>query len=109
MSIRKLILAVAVVASPAAFANGGATWVGGEAGFELHALDSTKTRQQVQAELAAFRRDGGQTGSGELAYEARRAGVPIQDDGLRAMGNAAATFAHPTGRTIDPYMNGGPQ
>jgi hypothetical protein len=56
MNLRKSLLAVSLVAAlPAAFATSGATFVGGEIGFETHPLKSTVTREQVRAELEAFR------------------------------------------------------
>ncbi|CAN5448186.1 hypothetical protein BH10PSE16_BH10PSE16_11240 [soil metagenome] len=59
MSIRKTIVALALVgaALPAAFANSGTTWVGGDRGFEFHPGNSTKSRAEVQQELEAFRKN----------------------------------------------------
>lgn len=75
MSIRKSATAIALAAlvSPAAFADSGATWVGGEAGFETHPIQSSRTRAEVQAELRAFRAnpttsDGGRMVGGEAGY-----------------------------------------
>lgn len=75
MIIRKTILAVALGAAsiPAAFANSGSTWVGGEIGFESHPVQSSKSRAEVISEFQAFRRnpvtaDGGVFVGGELGY-----------------------------------------
>ncbi len=59
MSIRKTIVALALVGAtlPAAFANSGTTWVGGDRGFEFHPSNSTKSRAEVQQELEAFRKN----------------------------------------------------
>jgi len=66
MLFRKTIFALALTGAvlPAAFANSGVTWVGGERGFEFHAQKSTKSRAEVQKELEAYRKspmtaDGG--------------------------------------------------
>ena len=74
MSVRKTAFALALAAAsiPAAFANSGATWVGGEVGFETHAVQSNLSRAQVQQEFQAFRNnlvtaDGGMVG-GEAGY-----------------------------------------
>lgn len=75
MMFRKTVftLALAGAAIPAAFANSGSTWVGGELGFETHAVQSTKSRSDVQKELEAFRKnpitaDGGMLVGGEVGY-----------------------------------------
>lgn len=112
-------LALAAAATPAAFANSGSTWVGGEAGFQTHAQQGATSREQVRSELRAFRNhpvtsDGYELVQGELgyvrhqhAYEERN-GVPGHAAGA-TMGNAAAVGAvQPAGRTINPMMNGGP-
>lgn len=75
MLFRKTVFALALVgaAIPAAFANNGTTWVGGERGFEFHANTSTKSRADVQKELEAFRKnpttaDGGKMVSTNIGY-----------------------------------------
>jgi hypothetical protein len=75
MSVRKTAFALALAAAsiPAAFANSDATWVGGEVGFEMHAVQSNLTRAQVQQEFKAFRNnpvtaDGGTMVGGEAGY-----------------------------------------
>lgn len=76
MTVRKslIVLALSAVALPAAFASGGgATWVGGEAGFELHAEPSQLSREQVRSEFLRFRAnpqtaDGGTLVGGEAGY-----------------------------------------
>ncbi len=50
-------LALAGAALPAAFANSGSNWIGGERGFEFHAGQSTKSSADVQKELEAFRKN----------------------------------------------------
>ncbi|MEJ7930188.1 DUF4148 domain-containing protein [Ramlibacter sp. AN1015] len=87
MSIRKsaVVIAFAALASPIAFANSGATWVGGEVGFETHPLQSNRTRAQVQAELKEFRAnpitvDGGRVVGGDAGY------VPHQHEYVRRDG-----------------------
>lgn len=121
MSIRKTILAVAITAAavPAAFANSGATWVGGELGFQPHAVQSTKTREQVRAEFEAFRRqpvagDGYMVVQNEIGYvadpskvaqstktrEQVRAefdgfrGHPVTSDGLEVVQNEIGYIPH---------------
>ena len=75
MSFRKtvFVLALAGAAIPAAFANSGSTWVGGEAGFQNHPVQSTKSRADVRKELEAFNKnpvtaDGGRIVGGEAGY-----------------------------------------
>lgn len=75
MLFRKAIFALALAgaAIPAAFADTGSTWVGGELGFETHAVQSTKSRAEVQNEYLAFRgnpvsADGGRIVGGEAGY-----------------------------------------
>ncbi len=57
MNIHKTFLAItfAAAAIPAAYANSGATFVGGEAGYQTHVANGSVTRAQVLNELAAFR------------------------------------------------------
>ncbi len=75
MLFRKTVFALALAgaALPAAFANSGSTWVGGELGFETHAMQSTKSRADVRKEFEAFRKnpvtaDGGTLVGGEVGY-----------------------------------------
>jgi hypothetical protein len=57
MSFRNAAIAMIISASaiPAAFANSGSTWVGGEAGFTEHAMGGQRTREQVNQEYLRFR------------------------------------------------------
>lgn len=59
MLFRKSVFILALVSAsiPAAFANTGITWTGGEQGFEFHVMPSTKSRADVQKELEAFRKN----------------------------------------------------
>ncbi|WP_096662823.1 DUF4148 domain-containing protein [Polaromonas sp. AET17H-212] len=75
MLFRKTVFALALAgaAIPAAFANSGNTWVGGERGFETHTVQSTKSRADVKKELDAFRSnpttaEGGSLVGGEAGY-----------------------------------------
>lgn len=75
MLFRKTVFALALAgaALPAAFANSGSTWVGGERGVEFHANKSTKNRAEVQKELEAFRQnpvtaDGGTLAGRDASY-----------------------------------------
>ena len=60
-------LALAGAAVPAAFANSGSAAVRGEQGFETHAMPGTKSRADVQRELADFRKKPKDAGGGTLA------------------------------------------
>jgi hypothetical protein len=75
MLFRKTVftLALAGASISAAFASSGSTWVGGEAGFEIHPVQSTKSRADVQREFEAFRKnpvtaEGGTAVGGEAGY-----------------------------------------
>lgn len=75
MSFRKTVFILALVSSsiPAAFASSGTTFVGGEIGFESHAMPGNKSRADVQKEFLAFRKnlmttDGGTYVGGEVGY-----------------------------------------
>lgn len=75
MLFRKTVftLALAGAAIPAAFANSGSTWVGGELGFQPHAVQSTKSRADVKKETEAFRKNSvtahdGTLVGGEVGY-----------------------------------------
>lgn len=89
MLVRQTVLAFALagLAIPAAFANSGDTWVGGEIGFETHAVQSTRTRAQVTQELLAFRNnpvtaDGGRFVGGEAGYVPPQHTYAFQDGRL---------------------------
>ena len=118
MSIRKTLFAVAIAAAaaPAAFANTGSTWVGGEIGFVNHPTQA-RTRAEVQAELQDFLRNGGKVPSGEVGVYVPAAhehtyvyenGRRVHADELNTMGNNAAPRAPTRFERMDPYMNGGP-
>ena len=75
MTFRKTVFVLALFGAfvPAAFAGAGSTWIGGEAGFESHAVPSSKSRAVVQKEFEAFRAnavtsDGGTLVGGEAGY-----------------------------------------
>lgn len=75
MLFRKTVFALALAgaALPAAFANSGGTWVGGELGLDAHAVQSSTSRADVQKEYQAFRKnpvsaDGGTLVGGEAGY-----------------------------------------
>lgn len=59
MTIRTTLVALALVgaAVPAAFANSGVTQSATFRDFQYHALNSTKTRAEVQQELETFRKN----------------------------------------------------
>lgn len=103
-NISKIIAtaALAAAAIPAAFAGSGSTWVGGEAGFATHPVQTGLTRAQVRAELAQFVRDGGSLASGERDYKqphqhayANRDGRRVHDDSAATMGNSSASLYAP--------------
>ena len=105
MSIRKTLIAVAIsaVAAPAAFADTGATFVGGELGWVSHPFQgSSTTRAEVQAELQEFLRDGGKLPSGEMGAYVQPAhqhtyvyenGRRVHADHLATMGAGPASGA----------------
>jgi len=107
MSIRSLVIVLAAVAAPAAFASSGATWVGGEIGFTDHAITGQRTRAQVQQEFEAFRNhpvssDGAVFIQGELGYVSANQGagfdrVPAHPH-THWMGNVGA----PTSLSVPP-------
>ena len=85
MSVLKTVLALALAgaAIPAAFANSGSTWVGGEQGFATHAVQSTRSHADVQKEFLAFRNnpvtaDGGRAVGGEAGYVPAQHSYAIQ-------------------------------
>ncbi|MDP2448851.1 DUF4148 domain-containing protein [Polaromonas sp.] len=89
MLFRKTVFALALAgaAIPAAFANSGGTWVGGEQGFETHAVQSTTSRADVQKELQAFRKnpktaEGGRLVGGEAGYIPPQHSYAFQDGRL---------------------------
>jgi hypothetical protein len=89
MSFRNTVLALALsgAAIPAAFADTGSSWVGGEVGFETHAVQSTRSRTEVQREYLAFRNnpvtsDGGRIVGGEAGYLPPQHSYAFQDGRL---------------------------
>lgn len=75
MSVRNsiIVLAIATLGLPAAFAQSTSTFVGGEAGWVVTPPASTLTASQVQREFLAFRAnpvapDGGRYVGGEEGY-----------------------------------------
>ncbi|HQS39074.1 MAG: DUF4148 domain-containing protein [Burkholderiaceae bacterium] len=89
MLFRKTVFALALAgaAIPAAFANSGGTWVGGEQGFETHTVQSTTSRADVQKELQAFRKnpktaEGGRLVGGEAGYIPPQHSYAFQDGRL---------------------------
>lgn len=118
--IRKVFLAtvIAVGLFPAAFAETGATWVGGEIGYASHPTKSNTTREQVRAELIAFQNAGGQLARGELPLMPHehtykmQGGIATHADPYGTMGNVPAPAPTPRPQfvrpTWDPYFNGGP-
>lgn len=113
-----LVAAAAAAFIPAAFADTGATWVGGEIGYASHPGQSSKTREQVRAELATFLNEGGQLARGEQGLMPHQhtykiqGGVAVHTDPYGTMGNVAAPTPRPRTEavrpTFDPYFNGGP-
>ena len=81
MSVRKSLLIASLVSALAvpAFATNGITFVGGEAGFQFHAMPSTVTRAQVQKELVEWRKN------------------PVTGDGYREVGGEAGFRFEPHG------------
>lgn len=120
MSIRKTLiaLAVAAAAAPAAFADTGATFVGGELGWVSHPFKGSSTsRAEVRAELQEFLRDGGKLPSGELGAYVQPAhehlyvyenGRRVHADHLKTMGNTAAPRAPVRFERLDPALYGAP-
>lgn len=89
MLFRKTVFALALAgaAIPAAFANSGSAWVGGELGFEAHAVQSIKSRANIQKEYQAFRKnpvsaDGGTLSGGEVGYIPPQHSYAFQDGKL---------------------------
>ncbi|ODV12963.1 MAG: hypothetical protein ABT20_03045 [Rubrivivax sp. SCN 70-15] len=82
MKTRFNLIAIALLAGAVtmpAFATTGTTIVGGEAGFQTHAMPTVKTRAQVQQELAAWRAN------------------PVSADGWRDVGGEAGAVYVGTG------------
>lgn len=99
MNISKTLLAVVVTAAaiPTAFANTGATFVGGEAGYQTHSSNGKVTRAQVLDELSAFRahpvlHDGTVFVGGEIGYASPA-------DGAFADRSPAGPHTHVLGNT----------
>jgi hypothetical protein len=105
MSFRTITtaLALAAAATPAAFAAPGATWVGGEIGFQESPFRSQVSREQVRQDLMSFKANpvdaaGGRFVGGEQGYVPHqhtyvvREGMKVHTDGFAAtmgMGPAA--------------------
>lgn len=75
MSVRSntIIIALATLAVPAAFAQSAAVFVGGEAGWIDRPVQSSLTREQVTSAYLQFRSnpvapDGGRIVGGEMGY-----------------------------------------
>lgn len=103
MDLRKpfLALAIAAAAAPAAFAN---NFVGGELGYDTHAVSSPITREQVRNEYLAFREhpvlaDGTVAAQGEAGYVQANQGVFTDNvpagPHSHVLGNSAAAAASP--------------
>ena len=103
MNIRKTVLAfsVAVAAVPAAFAD---NFIGGEAGWATHPVNTPLTREQVQREYEAFRAhpvlaDGTVMIQGELGYVSGNQGVSVDrtpsGPHTHALGNSGSPAATP--------------
>lgn len=113
-----LVAAAAAAFNPTAYADTGATWVGGELGYESHPRESSETRERVRAELMTFLREGGQLASGELPLMRHQhtykmqGGVAAHTDPYGILGNVAAPTPTPRPASVwparDPYFNGGP-
>lgn len=98
MTLRKTILALSLVAAaaPAAFAD---NFVGGEAGWDTHAVSSPLPREQVQREYLAFRdrpvfADGTVMIQGEAGYVPAIQGASVDrtpsEPHTHALGNTGA-------------------
>lgn len=75
VSVRNTAIAIALAASalPAAYAQSGSVFVGGEAGWIDLPVQSSLTREQVREEFLQFRKnpvgpDGGRFVGGEAGY-----------------------------------------
>jgi len=122
MSFRQTALAIVLTtaAAPAAFANSGSTWIGGEIGFTDHAITGQRTRAEVKQDLANFRispvtHDGYDVVGGEIGYVPHqhryviRDGVRVHaDDFTTRMGSGPAPSQQLQRPAFDPYANGGP-
>lgn len=94
-------LALAGAALPAAFANSGSNWIGGERGFEFHAGQSTKSRADVKKELEAFRKnpvtaDGGTLIGTDARYIPPQHSYAFQDGKLVHTDSIAHDTPKPT-------------
>jgi hypothetical protein len=104
MSFRNTTVALilAAAAAPAAFADTGSTWVGGEAGFAEHSVAGQRTREQVRQEYLQFRdhpvlSDGTILLPGEAGY-VTASEAPFADNKpsaphSHAMGNVSFTYS----------------
>ena len=119
MSIHKILIAAAVVlaATPAAFADNGATLVG-RFGYVSHPFKgSSLTRAEVEADLSEFLRDGGRLPSGDTGsyVPAKHEHTYVYDNGRRmhadhlsTMGGAAVQRAPVRFERLDPALYGAP-
>lgn len=103
MLFRKTVFALALAgaAVPAAFANTGSAWVGGELGFETHAVQSTTSRAEIQKEYQAYRKnpvstDGGTLVGGEIGYLPPQHSYALQDGKLVHTDRIAHDTAKPS-------------
>jgi hypothetical protein len=110
MLFRKTIFALALVgaAIPAAFANSNTGWAGNERGVGIQANTniSTKSRDDVQQELQAFRKnpftaDGGRIVNTEIGYISPRHSYAFQGGTLAHMDSLAHDTAKPSLATTD--------
>jgi hypothetical protein len=101
MNARKTLIAIAAIAAslPAAYAG---NFVGGEAGYDTHPVNSSRSRAQVQQEYQAFRdhpvySDGTVMLQGEAGYVSANQGVSAdrQPSGphTHVLGNTGAPAA----------------
>lgn len=75
--MKTIALLLAVIASPAVLAQSDAVWVGGEIGWASRPVQGTRSRTEVEAELAQFRAnpvlaDGSKFVGGEQGYVEHR-------------------------------------
>ena len=89
MFIRTTIVALAFTgaALPTAFASSGVTQGAGYRDFQYHAINSTKTRAEVQKELETFRKnpvtaDGGKIVNAEVGFVGAQHSYALQGSTL---------------------------
>ena len=98
-----LALAIATAAMPAAYASTGATFIGGELGYQTHATVGAVTRAQVLNDAASFRahpvqHDGTVVVGGEIGFASQADGAyahrspqgPNTGPNTRIMGQSGA-------------------